>query len=104
MRIEFHADTNKDYCMINTAVFKVQDMEVVLDRDTTEYTIEDGHLDMLWRNVYIHAITDKGVTDFFDDLYLHDNTYTDDWEFVRFELEDDAPDADYDVKNVKWCV
>ena len=96
MRIEFKGTTNKDYVMVNTAKFRLKNGSVItIDRDETEYTVEDGKIDMLWRGCYLWAIDDFNITG--DDAYI-----TDAKEFMalvndaklELELEDDA-DEDY---------
>ena len=46
MRICFTGTTNKNYVMVNTLILKNNNDEskpvIVIDRDLTEYTIEDG--------------------------------------------------------------
>lgn len=104
MNIEFSAKTNKDYVMINTATFKLSDgRTIIIDRDITEYTNEDGNLEMLWRGCYIWAIND----DYLDEpLYLEYEEFVklmEGAELVELYLEDDA-DEDYTVTDVTWCV
>lgn len=105
MRIEFVGTTNKDYVMINIAKFKLKSGSVItIDRDTTEYTIENGKLDMLWRGCYMWAIDNWNIFD--DETYI-----TDADEFAKLvdgaelelELEDDA-DEDYEVKIERWNI
>ena len=105
MRLEFIGTTNKDYVMVNTAKFKLKSGSVItIDRDTTEYTNEDGKLDMLWRGCYMWAIDDWNIFD--DETYI-----TDEKEFemlvegaeLELELEDDA-DEDYWVKIERWSI
>ena len=54
MKLEFRAKTNKPYVMINAAVFHLKTGgTITIDRDATEYDIEDGKLSMTWRGIYI---------------------------------------------------
>ena len=56
MRICFTGTTNKNYVMVNTLILKNNKDEskpdIVIDRDLTEYTIEDGIIKMEWRGCY----------------------------------------------------
>lgn len=103
MRIEFKGTTNKDYMMVNTAKFRLKTGSVItIDRDETEFTIEDGKIDMVWRGVYLRAVDDFNIVD--SDAYIKDAE-----EFAKLvidgklelELEDDA-DEDYwvNIENI----
>lgn len=97
MRIEFICETNKDYVMINTIDFRLSTREIItVDRDTTEYSIKDGRLDMTWRGCYVwdgeHAYYPFGDDDLLKGA-----------EVVSVDLEDDA-DEDYYVTVLDWGV
>lgn len=92
--IDFMAMTNKNYCAINTAVFRNADGgEIVFDRDETIYTINNGVLEMRWNSIYAWNGDEQDYSVTPEDL--------DGLKFVRFELEDDV-DADYYVEDVEW--
>lgn len=103
MNIDFKAKTNQKYIMINAAIFQTKDGELVtIDRDTTEYTIDDdGTLHMTWRNCYVWD-SDKEIAVYPDsktiiDVLVHGR-------LVSLELEDDAPDEDYEVSNIIYNI
>jgi hypothetical protein len=104
MQINFKAKTNKDYCRINTATFTLRDGgTVTVDRDETEYTIEDGVLSMTWNNVYLWKIDGVNIVD--ESPYLNDHfaDFFSTATSVELELEDDA-DEDYSVTDVSFWV
>ena len=90
MRICFTGTTNKNYVMVNTLILKNNKDEskpdIVIDRDLTEYTIEDGIIKMEWRGCY--------EWDGENPNYNIDYLDLDDYE-ADIELEDDAPE-DYE--------
>ena len=102
MRIEFSGKTNKDYVMVNTAVFHLRDGgTVTLDRDETDYCIENGTLSMVWNNIYLWEI--NGVC-FGVPMYpAEDMSKLLEGSWVEQELEDDA-DADYIITDVEWII
>ena len=112
MRIEFNCKTNKDYVMINTAIFHLKDGgELTIDRDETEWSInEDGTMSMLFNGIYFWALNDCDIfTDEKGYGYYPSNENIDDVKrllsaaIVEFELEDDA-DADYEVECIDYIV
>lgn len=103
MRLNITGKTNKDYVMINTAKLTLPDGNVLtIDRDNTEYSIEDGNICMNWDYCYLWAVNDIDV--FMVKAYLDNNQ-----ELIsilnqgklELELEDDA-DPDYKVKVKEW--
>ena len=103
MRIEFKCRTNKDYVAINTLIFKLGDStEIAVDRDETEYDIENGRLFMTWNNCYLWSINNCNVFGC-EGKYIKGNYEL--AEFKRlvqnasftFELEEDVKDDDYDI-------
>ena len=103
MRIEFSGKTNKDYIMVNTAVFHLRDGgTVTLDRDETDYCIENGTLSMVWNGIYLWEI--NGVFVFGTPMYpAEDLSKLLEGSWVELELEDDA-DEDYRITDVKWVI
>lgn len=105
MRIEFTAKTNKDYLMVNEAIFHLKTGgTLTLDRESTEYTIEDGNLSMEWFNIYLWAINDIAIfinepTAFVNESIA--NLLEGSW--VELILEDDA-DEDYAIWNVEYRI
>ena len=102
MDISFNARTNKDYMMINTAIFHLKDGgTITIDRDETFYTLENNVLDMTWHNVYIWEINGYNV---FETLAYPTEDLVDllDGAWVELVLEDDA-DTDYTVTDITWC-
>lgn len=104
MRLNITAKTNKEYVMINTAKLTLPDGNVLtIDRDTTEYSIENGDLYTNWDYCYLWAVNDIDL--FINKAYLDE----DNEELVsilnksklELELEDDA-DPDYKVKVEEW--
>ena len=95
MRLEFVGKVNKklpDGMMINVAHFTFPDSEidVVVDRDETEWTVnDDGSYDMVWRSCYFW----DGDHEYYAPLMLADVLNKME---VKLEIEDDAP-ADYEV-------
>ena len=87
MRICFNGTTNKNYVMVNTLILKNNKDEskpvIVIDRDLTEYTIEDGTIKMEWRGCY--------EWDGENTNYNIDYLDLDDYE-ADIELEDDTPE------------
>ena len=54
MRITFKCRTNKDYVAVNTAKFILPTgSTITVDRDNTEWDVQDGELTMVWRHCYI---------------------------------------------------
>lgn len=112
MRIEFTGTTNKDYVMINTAKFKLKSGSVItVDRGETDWSIDNGRLEMEWLGCYIWAIDDMNIFDQEDEYGHPVNTYYAMTEFkklvegaeLKLELEDDA-DEDYEVKIESWNI
>lgn len=104
MVIEFNGKINKPYMMVNTATFKLAGGgSIVIDRDSTEFTIEDGKIDMLWRNCYIWCINDVCL----EEPYYPDNNafieLMNGAELVELYLEDEA-DEDYEITDIIWGV
>ena len=95
MDMRFTGTTNKDYIMVNAVVFTMKDgNKVVVDRDTTEYTIEeDGKFDMVWRRCYIWD-SDNSTKEYLK--YGNEYLVEENIESADFEIEDDAP-ADYEI-------
>lgn len=104
MRLNITGKTNKDYVMINTAKLTLPDGNVLtIDRDNTEYSIEDGNICMNWDYCYLWSV--NNIDMFMVKAYLDDNE-----ELIsilnqgklELELEDDA-DPDYMVEIETWC-
>jgi len=115
MRLEIYGTTNHDYCMVNTAIFHLEDGgTITIDRDETEYSIspnDDGtyNLSMLWNGCYLWAINDKTVIESESDGRVYN---LNSWSLARLlecatlelSLEDDAPDQDYQITNLHWNI
>ena len=89
--IHFTGTTNKDYVMINLIQCKDKNgNKFAIDRDATEYKIDNNQLDMTWHNCYFWD--DNGA------IYLTDEDYENlqDAVITDIEIEDDA-DVDYQV-------
>ena len=104
MILNITGKTNKDYVMINTAKLTLPDGNVLtIDRDNTEYSIEDGNICMNWDYCYLWAVNDIDM--FMVNAYLDG----DNKELIsilnqgklELELEDDA-DPDYVVEVDEW--
>ena len=99
-RLGFVVVTNHDTPLINTALFRSSTgEEVVIDRDTTEWNVEeiDGGLfriEMIWRRCYIWG---NGTENYIPWQYPYEHEL----EFVEFEIEDDAPE-EYFVRTEVW--
>lgn len=95
MRIKFKGKANKDYLMINTMTFRLKNgKEMELDRDYTVYKIDkDGNLEMTWGGCCFW----NG----YDSVYLTDDDRDELDELISVNIEDDVPDADYDV-TIEW--
>lgn len=104
MRICFTAKTNKDYVMINTAVFQLKcGIRVTVDRDRTEWGIEDGKLAMEWRECYLWEVNDIGVFDAPAYLNEYGAELFEGAKLVELNLEDDA-DSDYEVTDIEFFI
>jgi hypothetical protein len=105
MNLIFKARTNKDYCMINTAVFHlVNGGTITIDRKQTRFSITDGVLEMEWEEIYLWAVNGENIFDSsYYPLYPDEKAMRNLIKFaqVEFELEDDA-DEDYIVDNIRW--
>lgn len=110
MRISFTCRTNKPYTMINALKLRLKNgTSITVDRKESNITnepAEDGlgrDLTMEWRSCYLWAINDYNIFGE-EGLYLNDPYSIDEFRKlvkeanVWFELEDDAPDEDYDVR------
>lgn len=102
MMLCFVAKTNKDYCMINLAKFRLKNgIEISIDRTYTMYEIENGNLNMNWEGCYLWELCGYNIFD--KEAYLNDEmcVLLQSAELIELELEDDA-DEDYDVWNIEW--
>ena len=96
-RLYFDGKTNKDYCMVNNAIFKTSDGNIIkIDRDETYSSVENGILSMEWRGIYIWN-SDTGEQNYDIPKEVFENA-----ELVELELEDDAPDEDYNIEITEW--
>lgn len=102
MTITFKCHTNKDYVAVNTLkILRQHGAMITVDREYTEYSIEDGILTMTWRGCYLWALDGQNI--FGSDGYRITDEYSLD-EFkvlcnaalIDLELEDDV-DEDYFV-------
>ena len=97
MKVEFNGTyKNKtvedEGLWLNTITVKRTDgKEVVLDRDETNYTLENGEADILFRGIY-EWDDDAYYPDNVEDVKLYDGA-----EIIDYEIEDDAPE-DYDLE------
>lgn len=103
MRIYFSGITNKNYCMINSITFRLPNgCSLTIDRDETEYTIEDdGEISMTWYGCYLWEIDGYNIVD--HPAYLNDDGagLLEGAELESVNLEDDA-DEDYYVIITSW--
>jgi len=106
IRIAFKCRTNLNICMINTAKFILPNGTVLtVDRTDTEYTAENGLLNMTWKNCYLWAINDCCI---FGDYLAYLDMPRDMNDLlkgtkVEFEIEDDAP-LNYKVDCIWYCI
>lgn len=104
MRISFRAKTNKDYVMVNTAVFELKcGIRVTVDRDRTEWGITDGILEMDWSECYLWEVNDIGVFDTPAYLNEYGAELFEGAKLVALNLEDDA-DSDYEVTDIEFFI
>lgn len=97
MIFEFYGTATVDICMINTITFLLSDgREVIIDRDTTEYTVENNNLSMLWRGCYIWDGGNKNYLDSESEINLFFNA-----KIIDIDIEEDAPE-NYNVTIYKW--
>lgn len=94
MVLHFEGKTNGDSVYINAARFILPTGErIVIDRDTTEYTIVDGKLSMDWFGCYVwdgeKRNYDMPTSCVFSNL-------------AGVEIEDDAPE-DYELSITNAC-
>ena len=96
MKVEFNGTykneiVGKEPLYLNTITIKRNDGKiVVIDRDETNYSIENGHIDILFRGVYEWK-DDKIYPNNNDVEKLYNGALV-----VGFDIEDDAPE-DYDL-------
>lgn len=106
MNLYFTGKISSKIIMINTAIFKNKNTGdyITIDRDVTEYTInDDGSYNMVWVHCYVW---DSDKSDYFIDSDNHHeapnhNLNINDFYFDHFEIEDDAPE-DYKITVDKW--
>lgn len=104
MRISFRAKTNKEYVMVNTAVFELKcGIRVTVDRDRTDAKIADGILDMEWSDCYLWEINDISI--FNSPTHLNENTAKlfEGAKLITLNLEEDA-ENDYEISDVSFCI
>ncbi len=105
--LNFLCRTNKDYVRINTAKIKLKSGSVLtVDRDRTEYIMNNGVLYMKWYDCYLWAIDDRNIFNNNANLsYLSGSEFSKllNGALISFELEDDA-DKDYEVEIISWEV
>ena len=96
MKVEFNGTykneiVGKEPLYLNTITIKRNDGKiVVIDRDETNYSIENGSIDILFRGVYEWK-DDKIYPNNNDAEKLYNGALV-----VGFDIEDDAPE-DYDL-------
>ena len=83
----FECNSNFDTPMINAAVFETPYGEMRIDRDTTNYSFEDGVLSMDWEQPYLLNIYDVGMEE--ESHYIRVDLFKD-ATLKALELEDDA--------------
>lgn len=104
MNIEFTAKTNKSYCMINTVTFRLPEgTTLTIDREITDYSIEDGELSMVWEHCYIWEINGVNIFDREFPLNSDAASLLETAELICVDLEDDA-DPDYYVRDIRFSV
>ncbi len=80
----------KEPLYLNTIIIKRNDGKIVtIDRDETNYTIENGIINILFRGFYEWS-NDQHYPKY-EDIELYDNAT-----IIQFEIEDDAP-KNYDL-------
>ena len=100
MKIEFNGEYNNkivedEGVRLNTITIKRTDgKKVVLDRDETNYTIENGVVDIVFRGIY-EWDDDAIYPDNMADLHLYDQA-----EIIDYCIEDDVPEG-YDLRITK---
>ncbi len=110
MKIEFDCATNKEFVAINTLHLRLPSGTVLtLDRDSTEWTIDNGNLSMVWNGVYLWEI--DGYCIFCDDtghgMYVSEESFDEFLKYVEsavpeFDLDDDVdPDYRVDIKSYR---
>ena len=105
MRITFICRTNKNYVAINTAKFILPTgSTITIDRDETEWDINNNELSMVWRRCYVWAIDGNNI--FTEGAYITDGANFEDLVSnarIMLEVEEDADD-DYEVDVVEWRI
>lgn len=102
MDLRFTARTNKNYCMINLAIFRlVNGTKIAIDRTVTDFEIEDGILNMTWENCYLWELCGYNIFD--KEAYVNDEMamILQSAKLIKLELEDDA-EKDYNVWDIEW--
>ena len=102
MRLYFEGHCSGESCWINEAVFETKNgKEIIVDRNTTRYSVKDGNFEMEWRECYIWDDNQDP-----DSITLANYNDLDDCKFVRLELEDDV-DPEFgesiEIAVSRWC-
>ena len=105
MRISFKCRTNKDYVAVNVAKFILPTgSTLTVDRTRTEWSIDNGELDMTFCHCYLHAIDNNCI--FTDEAYITDGANFEDLvngARVILLLDEDV-DEDYYVNVLDWSI
>lgn len=100
MNIDFVCNTNHDYVRINTLKVQLPSGTIItIDRDHTEFSINEDELGMTWYGCYIWAVDGYDIFGFHGchDVNVEElNNLIMSGANVFFELEDDV-DSDYYV-------
>lgn len=98
--ILFKCKTNKKYVAVNTLICKNKETgeEVIIDRDTTEYTRDKNFTFMIWKDPYIWDGNEPNydINEINNIIKFDNPNYT-----FKFDIEDDAPsDYEIEIKNI----
>ena len=103
MKIEFEAlsidvpefKEERDGIYINVALFQNRETGdiIVLDRDSTELSVNGNEVNMLWRGVYIWN-SEEGTQDY----TLDEESINEYYDFIGFEYEEDVSSLILEVK------
>ncbi len=106
MKLGIYGRTNHGYCMVNTAIFHLKNGgTITIDREETEHRVIGGDLSMLWKGLYIWAFNGVLIGSGDGRIYPHTSLIKLlEGATLELSLEDDAPDADYEVTNIEWCI
>ena len=94
IRLGFKGKTNSEFIYVNYITFEFKDgRQVNIDRNRTEYVIDNGGFEMIWKGIYIW---DGKKHDYKLDTKLFDGA-----KIVHIDIDDEAP-SNYGIDISYW--